>query len=154
MVDGNHPRAGPKDAIDRVYTFISNIPTQESLYSRSDNKHRKYISADLCIAELHRQFLIANPDLDQMVKYEKFRDIFNHDFNISFGHPRKDICNVCEKFKVDIRSTLKIVPDLAKNPYNKPNDRNYMTQPYQSAKHCGTCVLCCISRNGSVTSVM
>ncbi|KAJ2950010.1 hypothetical protein O0L34_g11347 [Tuta absoluta] len=100
----NHPRRVPQESIEKIHSFISGLPVQASHYSRTDNKHRKYLSADLNIAELHRQFLTINPDLKDVVKYEKFRDVFNLDFNISFGSPRKDICNVCEKFKVDIKS--------------------------------------------------
>lgn len=100
----NHPRKVTEENLRRVHNFIEGLPSQVSHYSRSHNKHRKYIAADLSIAELHRRFISKNLDLKENVSYEKFRDIFNHDFNLSFGTPRKDICHTCEKLKVDIQS--------------------------------------------------
>lgn len=99
-----HPRKTPEEAIKRLHIFISGLPTVVSHYSRTDNKHRKYLDADLSIAELHRRFIASNPDLKNVISYEKMRETFNFDFNLSFGVPRKDICNVCEKFKVEIES--------------------------------------------------
>lgn len=108
----NHPKKIPKETIDKVHDFISNLPTESSHYCRTDNKHRKYLAANLSIAKLHRFFLKTYPDLNNILHYDKFREIFNHDFNLSFGTPRKDICNVCEKYKVDIKSA-----ELAKDDH-------------------------------------
>lgn len=90
--------------IKRIHSFIENIPVRASHYSRSSSKHRVYVDSHLNIATLHRDFLKQNTDLDVSVTYEKFREFFNTDFNISFAVPCKDICSTCEKFQVDIQS--------------------------------------------------
>lgn len=84
-----------EETIIKVNEFIENLPARESHYSRSSNKFKKYLDSNLTIAELHRKFLADNPE--NKISYEKFRQIFNEDFNISFGQPRKDICSTCEK---------------------------------------------------------
>ena len=33
-----------------------------------------------------------------------YRDIFNYEYNISFGFPRTDVCDTCEKYNADIKS--------------------------------------------------
>lgn len=89
-----------QDVIKKVHKFIEGIPARESHYSRESSKHKKYVDSNLSVAELHRKFKHDNPDIE--IKYSKFNEIFNKDFNIAFGHPRKDICATCEKLKVQI----------------------------------------------------
>ncbi|XP_072941532.1 uncharacterized protein [Epargyreus clarus] len=89
-----------QDVIKKVHDFIESIPARESHYSRESNKHKKYIDSNLSVAELHRKFKGDNPEIN--IKYSKFNEIFNKDFNIAFGQPRKDICATCEKLKVQI----------------------------------------------------
>lgn len=33
------------------------------------------------------------------VSYDSFREIFNRDYNFSFGYPRKDTCSTCDTNK-------------------------------------------------------
>lgn len=86
---------------EKVHNFIKNIPTVESHYCRSDAKHRKYLSAELNMTKIHSDYLTQNPE--NPISYELFRKIFNEDFNISFGYPRKDICKLCTKFMIEIK---------------------------------------------------
>ena len=51
---------------------------------------------------MHRQFSAENPDVT--VRYWLYNDIFNHDFNISFGFPRSDICDLCARQMAQIRA--------------------------------------------------
>ena len=39
-----------------------------------------------------------------MCKYFLYSKLFNYEFNISFGFPRSDICNTCEKQRVEIKA--------------------------------------------------
>ena len=46
---------------------------------------------------MHRLVLQENPDLTNDCKYSLYKHIFNYEFNISFGYPRTDVCDTCEK---------------------------------------------------------
>lgn len=45
------------------------------------------------------------------INYEFYLHIFNSKFNLSFGKPKMDVCNTCDKFKNQI--------DVAENPEEK-----------------------------------
>ena len=89
---------------NRIRQHISSFPARESHYSRSKNKTKKYLDASLNIKKLYDMFLNENPDLKDTIKYSFYRDIFNHEFSISFGFPRSDICDTCELFLVKIKA--------------------------------------------------
>ena len=94
------------DAIKtRIREHIQRFPARESHYSRAKNSHKRYLDASLSIASMHRLFLKDNPDLTkQSCKYWLYKDIFNYEFNVSFGYPRSDICDKCEKYQADIKA--------------------------------------------------
>ena len=53
---------------------------------------------------MHRLFIQENPDLQGEVLYWLYEDIFNHEFNVSFGYPRSDVCDKCELFTAQIKA--------------------------------------------------
>ena len=81
----------------RVKEHIENFPAQVSHYSRFKNEHK---DSRLTISELHRLFIKENPDLKTVCKYSYYHDVFNYEYNISFGYPRSDICDLCKKLQV------------------------------------------------------
>ena len=52
---------------------------------------------------MHKDFLKENADLEDHAKYWLYHEIFNTEFNISFGYPRSDICDTCERQQVELR---------------------------------------------------
>ena len=88
---------------NRVREHIKLHSARESHYSRTQNKHKKYLDASLSVAKLHRDFIEANPELRYACKYSLYYSIFNYEFNIGFGYPRSDICDLCEKLNVDVK---------------------------------------------------
>ena len=58
----------------------------------------------MSIARMHRLFIQENPDLHGKVLYWLYEDIFNHEFNVSFGYPRSDVCDKCELFTAQIKA--------------------------------------------------
>lgn len=38
------------------------------------------------------------------VSYEKYKQIFNEKFNISFGLPRQDTCSNCDSYSAEVRA--------------------------------------------------
>ena len=87
---------------NRIRKHISSFPARESHYSRSKNKHKKYLDSSLSIAEMHRIFLQESPYLANECKYSLYKHIFNYELNITFGYPRTDICDTCEKQQANL----------------------------------------------------
>ncbi|KAF2891994.1 hypothetical protein ILUMI_14179 [Ignelater luminosus] len=58
----NRPNRIKNENIAQVHTFLDNLPTYESHYSRSQNRYRKYLSSHLTIAMLHRDYQQKYPD--------------------------------------------------------------------------------------------
>ena len=61
---GSHANHAKIEAVkNRVRKHIQLFPARESHYSRSQNKHKKYLDASLSVAKMYRAFIEANPDL-------------------------------------------------------------------------------------------
>ena len=81
----------------QVREHILSFPSQESHYSRSSNKKRKYLPEGLSIARMYRQYLkkyesgLQSGENPQVKEY-LYRKIFNTEFNFEFGYPRSDTC--------------------------------------------------------------
>ena len=89
---------------DKVRNHIRTFPARESHYSRAKNQTRVYLDSSMSIARMHRLFIQENPDLQGKVLYWLYEDIFNHEFNVSFGYPRSDVCDKCELFTAQIKA--------------------------------------------------
>ena len=99
----NHPKV-EESIKNLIWKHIQNFPVRESHYSGSINSRRKYLDSSLNVAKMHRIFLIEHPELSSVCKYSLYGKLFNYEFNISFGFPRSDICNTCEKQQVEIKA--------------------------------------------------
>jgi len=117
----NHP-AVDDNLKDMIREHIKSVPSRQSHYSRKDNSKRVYLSPDLSIARLHRNFLekydpeyiklqeeyqkcvIAHepaPKLRKpLVSEHLYHDIFVTEFNIHFGYPRTDTCSTCDRLTI------------------------------------------------------
>ena len=93
----------PDEYRDKVRQHIQSFPARESYYSRSQNRLHLYLDSKLCVADMHRMFIGEHPELKGKVLEWVYRDIFDYEFNISFGFTRSNICDTCEKFSVSIK---------------------------------------------------
>ena len=82
---------------DHIKTFMC----RASHYARRGCPGRKYLPSDLSIAKMHKLF---QEQSDKEVNYAFYYNIFIYDFNLGFGHPAKDICSECVKFKSQIKN--------------------------------------------------
>jgi hypothetical protein len=83
------------ELIKAVKDHIESIPKVESHYLRA-NTTRLFIDGGLTIAELHRNYKEVQK---QHNKPDVNYDIFNHDFNIGFFRPKKDLCDQCVAYE-------------------------------------------------------
>lgn len=114
----NRPNAVPQDVVDKVHNHISSFRGRESHYSRADNSGRKYLSSELSVKKMHALYLkLHEPDvyksvcecdetpiLKPVVSYDFYFRYFKANFNIGFGHPRTDTCQVCDSISKELSS--------------------------------------------------
>lgn len=94
----HHPTIDPQ-VKQCVIDFINSIPRIESHYLRAQTT-RQYILSDKSLADIHRDYKqLRERDGLPFATSSTFNRIFNTEFNISFFMPKKDQCDLCERFK-------------------------------------------------------
>lgn len=108
----NRPNKIAPEVVSQIRDHILGIPRYKSHYSRSDNIKKYYLSPLLNVAKLHEMYLAKyepnqykllqdgkqdDETFNPTVKYEFFRKYFTENFNISFGKPKSDSCQRCDK---------------------------------------------------------
>lgn len=82
-----------------IREHINTFPVKESHYS---GKEFKYLDAKLNIKIMHELFMKEYPE--STVKYSYYNKFFHENFNLHFGRPQIDTCNVCEELNLKIKS--------------------------------------------------
>lgn len=104
-----------------LWIFFNNLPARESHYSLTLKSDKKYLSSELNLSILFRNFLSLFPEYDGVISYVFFANYFKKS-NISFGFPRSDICSECEMLYTEIKAlTLKNNFENIVNVQNKLN---------------------------------
>lgn len=95
---GNHRRLH-EDTLKAIKAHIGSFKTRSSHYAFKYSR-RQYLPEDLNIKKMYAMFKEAHEILN--ASYETYRNIFNTQFNISFGYPRMDTCSFCDENRVKI----------------------------------------------------
>lgn len=98
----NRPHSVPEEIKIRMRNHIASLKGRESHYSLKDSS-KIYLPADLNITKIFHMFIEKNPDVT-LKMYETYRNIFNAEFNISFGYPRTDTCSQCDALQANKKS--------------------------------------------------
>lgn len=94
----HHPTIDPQIR-QSVKDFINSIPRIESHYLRAQTT-REFIASDKSLADIYRDYKkLREEDGLPVAKSSTFSRIFNTEFNISFFVPKKDQCDLCERYK-------------------------------------------------------
>jgi hypothetical protein len=94
----HHPTIDPQIR-QSVKDFINSIPRIESHYLRAQTT-REYIASDKSLADIYRDYKkLREEDGLPVATTSTFTRIFNTEFNISFFVPKKDQCDLCERYK-------------------------------------------------------
>jgi len=114
----------------RIREFIVRLEPRPSHYSRLKNDKKLYISANESKIRLYRRFLQTNPDLtptenNRGAKYWLFCEIMDHEFNISIGYPRSDLCNECELFNTRITNARQENREEERHLLEEQQDRHW-----------------------------
>lgn len=110
--DGSAPRDGrgshesrphklTKATITKVCEHISSFKGRSSHYSLAKS-NKTYLSEELSVSKMYDLFKIKHPETK--ISYNRYREIFNEKFNISFGYPRSDTCSKCDEITVKVKN--------------------------------------------------
>lgn len=98
----NKPIKMSEDVLNKVKTFISSFPSEQSHYSRKHNPNRHYSSPELSIKCLYCTYLASNlKGSDSYITEDAFSQIFCNEFNLGFGSQKSNTCITCDKAKVN-----------------------------------------------------
>ena len=91
---GNQRRTG-ENILQAVADHINSFPIVESHYCRARTVKR-YLDPSLSVSAMYRLYtdLCESKGLEK-VSQDKYRKIFDYDFNFGFHRPKKDQCEVC-----------------------------------------------------------
>ena len=104
----------PIEIRSQIDDHIRSFPTRKSHYQRSHHHHsRKYLSAELTIAEMHRLYFQkyepevytakqAGSNVTPQVIYQFYREYFSTHFNLGFGRPKTDTCVTCDRLEAEV----------------------------------------------------
>lgn len=100
----SRPNVIADDVKNLIKEHISSFPAVESHYIRHDSK-REYLESGLSISKMYRlytEWIKDKPTNSSTINatLRQYNDIFNNDFNLSFFKPKKDLCDVCEQYKL------------------------------------------------------
>lgn len=77
--------------------------SKKSHYTRVDTG-KSYLQPGLSVKYLWKHWLSMRTKSNQnKVSYSKYFRIFTQEFNLSFGHPRQDICSLCSEMVAKIK---------------------------------------------------
>lgn len=82
------------------HVFFFRFPRYRSHYSRRDNPRKEYIQAVHSVAEMYRMYCKEiSPKKPQSL--DRYRRVFNTEYNIGFKLPCEDTCRVCDGYQND-----------------------------------------------------
>ncbi|KAE9534103.1 hypothetical protein AGLY_008839 [Aphis glycines] len=84
--------------IFQIEIHIDSFPSRIIHYSRHKNESVRYLSADLNISKMYELYM-GDKNIKPNVTYDFYRNHFLTNFNLSFGYPRSDTCQKCDKLQ-------------------------------------------------------
>lgn len=100
----NRPHAIKDDVKQYIKEHIESFPVVDSHYTREYSK-RKFLEGELSISKMHRLYIewVQDKSVDSKIVNATFRqysDIFNNEYNYAFFKPKKDMCDICEQYRL------------------------------------------------------
>ncbi|KAL4142128.1 hypothetical protein QTP88_004645 [Uroleucon formosanum] len=105
----------------QIESHIESFPARQSHYSRSKNENVKYLTPDLNITKMYELYMLKyEPDtwksiqdkfegVKPIVSYDLYRKHFLTNYNLSFGYPRSDTCQTCDRLQNCITTSVEEV---------------------------------------------
>jgi len=104
-----------EEVTDSIKAFIMKIKCRKSHYGRNDTG-RSYLSPEMSVKNLWEHWKQKrNKNKKPVASISKFHYVFTNNFNLSFGHPRQDVCSNCTK----LITNIKLEKDIQAKAYLK-----------------------------------
>ena len=118
-----------------VRDHIMPFPTVESHYCRKTSS-KVYLEKGLSLKSMYEKYKVLMIEKNETCASEHlYRDIFNHEFNMGFHVPKKDLCDQCTAFNYLPEEEKKIfLPKQDLHLQNKIMSRQLMEADKQAAK--------------------
>ena len=97
---GRHkaPNKTSEDRLQEIIDHIESFPTAEAHYVRKSS-NRMYLATNLNIKRMYEEYVSKCKERGtDAVNEPIYRHVFNEEYNLSFHVPKKDQCQVCNKF--------------------------------------------------------
>ncbi|KAJ8949696.1 hypothetical protein NQ314_008159 [Rhamnusium bicolor] len=104
-----------------VRRHINSFEAVDSHYCRK-NSNRLYLPPTLSVSKMYDLYLEFCKDnsISEIASESIYRQIFTHEFNISFFSPKKDLCDICHKYMTsDANEKFLIQEEFDKHLENK-----------------------------------
>lgn len=111
----SRPNKIPNNILCTIDNHIKSFPRRSSHYSREKNEGRTYLSSELNVSKMHSLYLQKyeidifeklkrNEECKPRVTYDFYFRRFCTNHNISFGSPRSDTCQTCDRLQNAIQA--------------------------------------------------
>lgn len=88
----------PVGLINRMENQIRQYPRYQSHYSRREKEF--YLSPDLNLSKMFRQFVAENPNIPEVERKENIYINVFQSTKLKIGVPKSDTCSECDQFKI------------------------------------------------------
>lgn len=104
-----------EEITDSIKAFIMKMKCRKSHYARNDTR-RSYLPPEMSIKSLWEHWKEKRIKNEKPVaSISKFHYVFTNSFNLSFGHPRQDVCSNC----TELITNIKLEKDMEAKAYLK-----------------------------------
>ncbi|ELU16645.1 hypothetical protein CAPTEDRAFT_195403 [Capitella teleta] len=127
-------RSTSEAAKELIRKHINNFPRIPSHFCRAKTE-RGYLDPTLSIPKMHT--LYQNWCRDQNIEPQKFwvyQKIFTSEFNLEFHHPKKDLCDLCEKIAVLQNPDSALLEQHSAHLRRKEESRQHKEEDKKSAE--------------------
>jgi hypothetical protein len=139
---GKHAPANKTNDVQSEYIkkHIECFPVVESQYTRKSTK-RRYLSQDLSIRKIYDLYKIKFQEDEISPASEMvYRKIFCTEYNLSFHKPKKDLCQICNKYNEKTKTNTVTEEDkFTHSTEGKCNDRKRARQTISKVKKISLC---------------
>ena len=108
--------------VEAVRNHIKSFPHYESHYCRKTSKNVRYLPQKLNMSKMYRMYKQEQIKCGiTSVSESKYKQVFRDDFNLKFKKPKKDTCNKCDNFRIQLEAK-KDIPDEYQQVLAKKNE--------------------------------
>jgi len=101
---GARIHANDQEVTESIKNHITSFKCRQSHYGRNKST-RSYLPPNLSISKMFSMWKAARRQMKKKVcSYQKYRQVFCHNFNLGFGNPRQDTCSFCASKTTELRN--------------------------------------------------